>query len=97
VTERDIGIRHPVGLDFRETGDLAEGEWMLTAVDADGTRIMISASRERWAGLFRGGRVRPSESEMARRMYERGEVEVETFESALDREQGRFDTRGSTP
>jgi hypothetical protein len=57
---------------------------MLTA-GSGGDRLTIVASRERWAELFREamtGHVRDP-AQIARGMYERGEIDVDALERAL--------------
>jgi hypothetical protein len=85
-------IRNPRRLSWERT---PEGLWLLEAAE-DSNRISVAASGERWNEALDDlwvGRVRDP-AETARAMYERGELLIEEYESALDRGMGLGRERG---
>lgn len=83
----NVGIVHPVSLTLQSVDAMSyrpEPDVALHARDGKGNRITIIASRERWAQLLSPGLVQPSEADIAKAMYVRGEVEVEAFEQVLE-------------
>jgi hypothetical protein len=79
-------IKNPVYLEA-ERFDLLSRDVAMVARDTAGNQVTIVASVERWAQALQPTYgPRPSPAEIARGMYVRGEVGIEAFESALDRE-----------
>jgi hypothetical protein len=79
----NYAVRNPVRLSSQEV-DFAR-EIAITATDVEGNTLTIIASRARWEEAFFAP-VRPSQAEVARNMFVRGELEVEDFERVLERE-----------
>ena len=83
-----FAVKNPLALGWQEAGVLSD-DLLLTARAPSGEAVTIVASRRRWQEAIEEAHVMgpwPSRSEQARRMYERGEVEIEVFEREIERE-----------
>jgi hypothetical protein len=81
-------IQDPVRLSAQPVG-IADDRWALTAVDANGNRLMIVASRERFHDAFFPKSVFGpvmSEAEQVTAMFVRDEVDVDVLERTIERE-----------
>src|SRR5262245_36209539 len=85
----NVGIKDPVRLHVEPVG--FDGKMALVAVGADGSRLTILASRERFQDAFfpRGLQGVLSEAEQVREMFIRDEVDVLELEKSIEREMGR--------
>lgn len=80
-------IKHPTKL-HAEPLDSFNGlnEWALVAEDDQGNRLTIVTTGDRFRDALWGkGLQQMTHAEQVREMYVRGEVEIESFERALER------------
>lgn len=84
-----FAIKHPVVLEARLLSENLHADirdlWILDARGATGNRISIIASGQRFRDAFRPHVTIPSPLEQVRNMYLRGEIDIASFESEVER------------
>jgi hypothetical protein len=82
-----VAVRDPLRLYAQPVG-FGGDRWQLVAEDAQGNRLIIVASRERFYDALhpQGLHGVPSEAEQVRSMFMRDEVGVEDLERSIERD-----------